>query len=433
MAERYLKRASRTPATGEEQVRQTVSSMIAEIRANGESAVRAYAERFDGWTHEIVVSEAAFHAARESLSEQVKGDIHFAHQQIRKFAEAQRATLTECEVELSPGLVAGQKLVPVNTAGCYVPGGRYAHIASALMSVTTARVAGVPNVIACSPPRSEEGVHPAVLYALEVAGVDKVLCLGGVQGIVSLSEGLFTGHRADIVVGPGNRFVAEAKCQLFGEIGIDMHAGPSEILVIADEHADPAIVASDLVGQAEHGFDSPAILVTASETLAGQVIDQVPACIAALPSPEAAQVAWRDCGEVILVADREEAVRVSDRYAPEHLEVHAVDEPWWLDRLTNYGSLFLGEETTVTYGDKVSGPNHILPTKGAARYTGGLCVHKFIKTLTWQRMTPEATREVGPVAARISRYEGMEAHARTADDRLKKYFPGECFDTEAAS
>jgi sulfopropanediol 3-dehydrogenase len=319
----------------------------------------------------------------------------------------------------------------VNVAGCYVPTGRYAHIASAYMSIATAKAAGVPTVIACSTPYRGEGIHPQVLYAMKVAGADVVLTLGGVQAIATLAFGLFTGKPADIVVGPGNKYVAEAKRALFGTVGIDVLAGPTEIAIIADDSAEAALVATDLVGQAEHGPDSPAWLITTSRELAHNVSSLVPERLAALPQParDAAGAAWRDFGEVVLCATREEAVQVSDRYAAEHLEVHARDLDWWLEHLTCYGSLFLGEETTVAFGDKASGPNHILPTKGAARYSGGLSVHKFLKTVTWQRMTREANRDIAPVTARISRLEGMEAHARTADERLARYFPKESFDT----
>jgi sulfopropanediol 3-dehydrogenase len=301
------------------------------------------------------------------------------------------------------------------------------------MSIATAKAAGVPTVIACSTPYKGEGIHPQVLYAMKVAGADVMMTLGGVQAIAALAYGLFTGKPADIIVGPGNKFVAEAKRELFGKVGIDVLAGPTEIGIIADDSADPAIVASDLVGQAEHGHESPAWLVTLSEKLGKEVMRIVPRLIEKLPptARDAAGAAWRDYGEIVFCKDREEAAQASDRYAPEHLEVHARDLDWWLGRLTCYGSLFLGEETTVAFGDKASGPNHILPTKGAARYSGGLSVHKFMKTLTWQRMTREANREIAQVTARISRLEGMEAHARTADERMDKYFPGEKFDRGA--
>jgi sulfopropanediol 3-dehydrogenase len=300
------------------------------------------------------------------------------------------------------------------------------------MSVATAKAAGVPTVIACSTPYRGEGIHPQVLYAMKVAGADIIMTLGGVQAIASLAYGLFSGKPADIVVGPGNKFVAEAKRALFGKVGIDVLAGPTEIAILADDSADPQLVAADLVGQAEHGHESPAWLITTSRKLAEAAMRLVPRLIEKLPptARDAAGAAWRDYGEVALCDTREEAARVSDRYAAEHLEVHARDLDWWLANLTCYGSLFLGEETTVAYGDKASGPNHILPTKGAARYSGGLSVHKFMKTVTWQRMTRDANRDIAPVTARISRLEGMEAHARTADDRLAKYFPQERFEHE---
>lgn len=432
MAVTYLKKASKTPATGEDDTREIVAGMLRDIEAGGEARALHFAETLDGWKGDVVVSKAAIAAAAEAVPEQIKSDIRFAYDRVRGFAEAQLSSMLEFETELSPGLVAGQRLIPVDTAGCYVPGGRYAHIASAIMSIATAKVAGVENVIACSPPQKGAGVHPAILYAADLAGADTVLSLGGVQGIAAMAFGLFTGHRADILVGPGNRFVAEAKRILYGRVGIDLFAGPTEILVIADDTADPAIVASDLVGQAEHGPDSPAWLVTTSRRLAEEAQAGIPGCIARLEEPNrsAAENAWRDYGEVVLADSREEAVRVSDDYAPEHLEVQAEDLGWWLQNLRNYGSLFLGEETTVTYGDKASGPNHILPTKGAARYTGGLSVGKFIKTVTWQRMTREANRDVGAASARISRAEGMLGHALAGDDRLHKYFPEEEFDLE---
>lgn len=426
----YLKQATKTPTTGEDDAHERVQNMLREIELGREAKALEYANTLDGWTGDVIVTPAEIEAARESLPQRMKDDIQFAYDQVRTFAQAQRESLGEFEQELHPGVFAGQKLIPVNTAGCYVPGGRYAHIASALMSVTTARVAGVQQVIACSPTGRTGGVHPAILYTANLAGADTILALGGVQGIAALAFGLFTGHAADILVGPGNRYVAEAKRILFGRVGIDLFAGPTEIAIIADDSADPEIVASDLVGQAEHGPDSPAWLITTSAELGKAVIDRVPFYVERLAEPNrgAAHSAWNDYGEVVLAADREEAARLSDGYAPEHLEVHAEDLDWWLGRLTNYGSLFLGEETNVTYGDKSSGPNHILPTKGAARYTGGLSVAKFIKTVTYQRMSREANRMVGQVSARISRAEGMEGHAYAGDDRLAKYYPDECFE-----
>jgi sulfopropanediol 3-dehydrogenase len=425
-----VKKASKNPATGEDDTAQIVRTMLREIEVGGEAKACEYALKLDGWENEIILSRAEIDAAIALVPEQAKLDIQFSHQRVKAFAEAQLASMSEFETELSPGLFAGQRLIPVNTAGCYVPGGRYAHIASAIMSITTARVAGVKQVIACSPTHPDRGVHPAIIYAADLAGADTILSLGGEQGIAALAFGQFTGHPAEILVGPGNRFVAEAKRILFGRVGIDLFAGPTEILVIADDSADPEIVASDLAGQAEHGLDSPAWLVSTSAQLAQQVIDLMPKYIERMAEPNrsTAESAWRDYGEVVVVDSRDEAVKISDDYAPEHLEVQCEDLDWWLKHLSNYGSLFLGEETTVAYGDKCSGTNHILPTKGAARYTGGLSVSKFIKVLTWQRMTEAANREVGAVTARISRAEGMEGHARSGDDRLYKYFPGEEFD-----
>jgi sulfopropanediol 3-dehydrogenase len=430
---RYLKKSTKTPASEEGGARAVVADMLAAIERGGEAAVRDYARKLDGWQGEIIVSPEEIERRTRDIPAGIRRDIEFATDQVRRFAQAQRDSIGEFSTELRPGLVAGQRLVPVNVAGCYVPTGRYAHIASAYMSVATAKAAGVPTVIACSTPYRGDGIHPQVLYAMKVAGADAVMTLGGVQAIAAMAYGLFTDKPADIIVGPGNKYVAEAKRMLFGQVGIDVFAGPSEVCVIADGSADPAIVASDLVGQAEHGHESPAWLISLSQPVAEQVMALVPRLIAALPATarDAAGAAWRDYGQVAVCDSREEAATVSDGYAPEHLEVHAADLDWWLARLTAYGSLFLGEETTVAYGDKASGPNHILPTKGAARYSGGLSVHKFMKTLTWQRMNREATRELAPVTARISRLEGMEAHARTADDRLRKYFPGETFETVA--
>lgn len=430
MAIEIIKKAIKTPATGEDDTARIVRDMLQDIEQGGEDKAREYAFKLDGWERDVVMTREEMDAAIAQVPQQTRDDIKFSHARVKAFAEAQLASMSEFETELSPGLFAGQRLIPVNTAGCYVPGGRYAHIASAIMSITTARVAGVRQVIACSPTHPDRGVHPAIVYAADLAGADTILSLGGVQGIAAMAFGLFTGHPADILVGPGNRFVAEAKRILFGRVGIDLFAGPTEILVIADESADADIVASDLAGQAEHGLDSPAWLVTTSRQLADRVIELMPKYIERLAEPNrsTAESAWRDYGEVVVVDSREEAVSVSDEYAPEHLEVQCDDLDWWLQHLSNYGSLFLGEETTVAYGDKCSGTNHILPTKGAARYTGGLSVSKFIKVLTWQRMTEASNRDVGAVTARISRSEGMEGHARTGDDRLYKYFPGEAFD-----
>jgi sulfopropanediol 3-dehydrogenase len=428
----YLKKADKSATTGEDDTRKIVAQMLAEIEDGGEEKAIEYAEKLDNYSGNIVVTEEEIAAASAKVSQQVKDDIQFSYDRVRGFAEKQRAALVDFEVELSPGLFAGQKQIPVQTAGCYVPGGRYAHVASAVMSVATAKAAGVDHVIACSPPKPGEGVNPAIIYTANLCGADTILAMGGVQGIAAMAFGLFTGHAADILVGPGNRFVAEAKRMLFGRVGIDLFAGPTEIAIIADKTADPVIVASDLVGQAEHGLDSPCWLFTTDRDLGNKVLEIMPEFIAKLPDTArtAAEGSWPDYGEVILCSDREEMAQISDQYAAEHLEVQAEDLDWWVDRLRNYGSLFVGEETTVAFGDKCSGTNHILPTKGAGRYTGGLYAGKFIKTVTTQRMSREANREVAAAAARISRLEGMEAHARTGDDRLHKYFPDETFRLE---
>ena len=434
MAIEFLKKAAKTPSTDTADTGKIVAEILAEIEAGGEATTRAYAEKFDNWTGDIVVSPDRIAEAIRSLPETLKEDIQFARARVAKFAQAQRDTMSDFETELSDGLYAGQKLIPIEAAGCYVPGGRYAHVASSIMSVATAKVAGVDHITVCSPPKPDIGVHPAILYTANLCGADTIMALGGVQGIAAMAFGHFTDRTADILVGPGNRFVAEAKRLLFGRVGIDMFAGPTEIAIVADASADPEIVATDLVSQCEHGPDSPAWLVTLDRGLANAVTELMPKMIADLPSPanEAATAAWRDFGEIVLCDTREEAVQESDRYAAEHVEVHAEDLDWWLGALRNYGSLFLGEETTVAFGDKCSGTNHVLPTKGAARYTGGLSVSKFIKTVTYQRMSRDANRQVAPVSARISRTEGMEAHARCSDERLAKYFPDEAFELIAA-
>lgn len=434
MAIEYIKKAAKTSATGEDNTRDVVARMLSEIEAGGEEKALEYAKQLDGWEGgNPVMTRAQIDAAIAKVSQQEKDDIQFSYDRVSKFAQHQRDSMVEFETELSPGLFAGQKLIPMSTAGCYVPGGRYAHIASAIMSVATAKVAGVEHVVTCSVPHGEEGIHPAIVYAMDLAGADTILAMGGVQGIAAMAFGLFTGKPADILVGPGNRFVAEAKRLLFGRVGIDLFAGPTEIAIIADETADPEIVASDLAGQAEHGPDSPAWLFTESREMAQKVIDLMPKHIDSLPQVqrEAATAAWRDYGEVILCDTREEVAVISDQYAAEHLEVQAKDLDWWLGRLKNYGSLFVGEEATVSFGDKCSGTNHILPTKGAGRYTGGLNAGKFIKVVTYQRQTREATREVGAACARIARSEGMEGHARAGDIRLAKYFPDETFNLGA--
>jgi len=434
MTEIYLKKAERTATDDAGSVRATVQAILDEIEAGGDAAARACAAKFDRYEGNVVLTRDEIDEAAAKVSQKLKDDIRYAHDNVRRFAEAQKATITDMQFEIAPGLIAGQKAIPCQAAGCYAPGGRYAHIASALMTVTTAKVAGCGHIAACSPPRPGVGVHPAIIYTADLCGADRILALGGVQGVAAMAFGLFGLPRADILVGPGNQFVAEAKRILFGRVGIDMFAGPTDSLIIADATADPEIVAADLVGQAEHGYNSPVWLVTDRRDLAEQVMARVPELIADLPelNGQNAAAAWRDYAEVILCENREEMARVSDATAPEHLTVQAADLDWWLNRLACYGSLFLGEETTVAYGDKASGTNHVLPTSGAARYTGGLSVHKYMKLVTWQRATAEGAKRVALATARISRLEGMEGHARTADIRLAKYFPTENFDLSAA-
>jgi sulfopropanediol 3-dehydrogenase len=435
MSREYLKKAPKTSGTDAGDVRVTVQGILDEIEAGGEEAARKYAKQFDRYDGNIVLTDDEIAAAAEKVPAKLKDDIRFAHDNVRRFAEAQMKTLINVETEVVPGLIAGQKSIPVRAAGCYVPGGRYSHVASAIMTVTTAKVAGCEHIAVCSPPRPEVGINPAIVYTAQICGADSILALGGVQGVAAMAFGLFGLPESDILVGPGNQFVAEAKRILFGRVGIDMFAGPTDSLILADATADAEIVAADLVGQAEHGYNSPVWLVTDNRPLAQKVLELVPRHIESLPevNRDNATAAWRDYGEVILCSDREEMAATSDEYAPEHLTVQAQDLDWWLDRLKCYGSLFLGEETTVAFGDKASGTNHVLPTSGAARYTGGLSVHKYMKIVTWQRATREGAKPIAEATARISRLEGMEGHARTADIRLKKYFPNESFDLSGSA
>ena len=424
----YLKKAGGGGAGGDsvgDEVRARVGDILAKVASGGEEVARQYAKELDNWNGDIIVSDIERKQAASKIPPQLRDDIIFVREQVCAFAEWQKAQMREGQTTLPGGTICGQKHIPVSCAGCYIPGGRYAHIASAVMSAATAKTAGVPFVVAAAPPRKEHGgVHPAVLYALDLCGADIVLNLGGAHAIAALAYGLFSGKRADILAGPGNQYVAEAKRMLFGKCGIDLFAGPTEILIIADGEADPDIIACDLAGQAEHGPNSPAWLICTSRQVAKKAMDLVPQHIAKLPEFSRANAAasWRDYGEVVFASSPEEAATLSDEYAAEHLEVHCADRDWWLEKLRNYGSLFLGEEATVAFGDKAAGPNHILPTLGAARYTGGLSVAKFVKTTTWQRMAKNTMRQTAQVSARISRAEGMEAHARTCDIRLQKYF-----------
>ena len=433
MTRTYLKESHRTSTTDASDVTATVQKILADIEAGGDAVALEYAARFDKYDGNIILTPEEIDAACDLVPEKLKDDIRFAHDNVRRFAEQQKKTIADFEYEIVPGLVAGQRAIPVNAAGCYIPGGRYSHIASAVMTVTTAKVAGCESIIACSPPRPGVGIAPAIIFAARICGADKIMAMGGVQGVASMTFGLFGLPQANIIVGPGNQFVAEAKRILFGRVGIDMIAGPTDSLILADATADPLIVATDLVSQAEHGYNSPVWLMTDDQPLAEKVMELVPALIDDLPETnrDNAAAAWRDYAEVILCEDREEMAATSDEYAPEHLTVQAEDLDWWLDRLTCYGSLFLGEETTVSYGDKASGTNHVLPTSGAARYTGGLSVHKYMKIVTWQKSTRDGAKQIAEATARISRLEGMEGHARAADVRLAKYFPDETFDLSA--
>ena len=433
MPREYLKKATLTSKSDASETHKIVQAILDDIETGGDAKALEYAAKFDKYEDSIILSPEEIEAACAMVPEKLKADIRFAHDNVKRFAERQKETVANVEYEVVPGLIAGQKAIPVDAAGCYVPGGRYSHVASAIMTVTTAKVAGCRHITACSPPRPGVGVAPAIIYAAHICGADKIMAMGGVQGVAAMTFGLFGLPKANILVGPGNQFVAEAKRILFGRVGIDMIAGPTDSLILADASADPLVVATDLVGQAEHGYNSPVWLVTDTRAIAEEVMRLVPDLIADLPevNRDNAAAAWRDYAEVILCTDREEMAATSDDYAPEHLTVQAEDLDWWLDRLTCYGSLFLGEETTVAFGDKASGTNHVLPTSGAANYTGGLSVHKYMKIVTWQRATREGAKPVAEATARIARLEGMEGHARTADIRLQKYFPDEVFDLSA--
>jgi sulfopropanediol 3-dehydrogenase len=433
MPRKYLKKATLTAKSDATVVHDIVMDMLTKIEAGGDETAIEYAMKLDKYDGPFLLNEEQIAAAAAKVPQKLKDDIAFAHDNVRRFAETQKSTMQDVELEIVPGLIAGQKAIPCQAAGCYVPGGRYSHIASAIMTVTTAKVAGCKHITACSPPRPNEGVAPAIIYTADLCGAVKILSMGGVQGVAAMTFGLFGLPKSDILVGPGNQFVAEAKRILFGRVGIDMIAGPTDSLILADKTADPFMVATDLVGQAEHGYNSPVWLVTDDQQLAEKVMAIVPGLIKDLPklNRDNAFAAWRDYAEVIVCDTREEIAATSDEYAPEHLTVQAEDLHWWLGRLECYGSLFLGEETTVAFGDKASGTNHVLPTSQSAKYTGGLSVHKYMKIVTWQRATRDGSKLIAEATARISRLEGMEGHARSADARLYKYFPDEKFDLTA--
>lgn len=425
----YIKKAQKSPEDNGAKIRQTVASMLENIRTRGESAVREMAAKFDGWSGDFVLREDKKLRLIAAVPEQVRDDIRLAHQRVLDFAQRQRESIRNFEINPSQGVRLGQRVLPMDVAGCYVPGGRFAHACSAIMSVATAKAAGVPFVVACSPPRGES-IDPAVAFALDLAEADVILELGGVQAIAAMAYGLFTGRPANILVGPGNAYVAEAKALLAGSgaCGIDVYAGPTESAIIADRSVAPMTIAIDLVSQAEHGPDSPVWLFTDCRELAQQVLDLLPRVIADMPDPDVPRTAWSDYGEIVLCADRDELCRVCDAYAPEHVQVMAEDLDWWLNNLHAYGSLFLGEGSTVTHGDKCSGTNHILPTRKAALHSGGLSVHKFLNIRTYQEIKKTANKQLSAIASRLSRVEGMEGHARSCDWRLRKYFPNENWD-----
>jgi sulfopropanediol 3-dehydrogenase len=415
----YLKSASATGTGDQSSVRETVSTILTDIQEQGVEAVRRYSEQFDRWNPAVFrVSAEDIAAAEDTVDESLRLAIDHALAQVRNFAELQLATLTEFEVETLPGVRLGQKHIPIAAVGSYSPGGRYPLIASSIMTVAVPKVAGVPRVVACAPPSRGAGIDPAQLYAMVRSGADEVYCLGGVQALAAMAFGIEGLTPVDMLVGAGNAFVAEAKRQLFGSVGIDLLAGPTEILIIADATADPELVAVDLLGQAEHGPTSPAILLTTSKELAAKSLRAIERRLHTWPTRSVAEPAWRDCGEILICDSDEEMIEISDRMAPEHLEVQTAEPRWFLERLTAYGSLFLGAHTTVAYGDKGIGTNHVLPTGGAARYTGGLWVGKFLRTVTYQSATHEGTEQIAPTITAICDAEGMAGHAITARVRL---------------
>ena len=401
---------------------QYVQEMLRDLRKNGMDAVRKYSQKFDDWNpSSFELSEQQINEAISKCDEQLIQDTDFCQKNVRAFAEAQLATMKPLEVEIKPGIILGHKHIPVNCVGSYVPGGRYPMFGSAQMSIIPAKVAGVETVVACTPPVKGEGYYPATVNAMKKAGADRILILGGIQAFALMAYGIDEVPPVDLLCGAGNKFVVEAKRQLFGQCGIDLLPGPTEIAVIADQSADPSLVACDILGQAEHDPNSGQLLVCLSESFARETLDQLNKQLAVLPTKDVAEISWGNNGKIYVAGDRDEAISLSDDYAPEHLELHVEDTGYYFDRLKNYGSLFIGEETTVAYGDKAIGTNHILPTSRSARYSGGLWVGKFIKTVTFQKMTPEASIEVGEVTARQCEVERMLAHGITATVRIKRY------------
>jgi sulfopropanediol 3-dehydrogenase len=420
----YVKKAIPTPAEDRRKISEIVSEIILNIEKNGIKAVRKYSEKFDEWNPPTFrVSETEIEHAKNTIDPKLARSIDFAREQVEKFAKLQRETLREFSTETLPGIILGQKLIPLNSVGSYVPGGRFPLIASAIMTIAVPKVAGVRRIVATAPTqRTLRAVNPVQLYAMATAGADEILSLGGVQGLAALAFGIEDTppiEGVDMIVGAGNAYVAEAKRQLFGRVGIDLLAGPTEILVIADDTADPKLVAADLLGQAEHGPNSPAILLTDSKRIATAVLDEIERLLITWPTAAIAREAWNTLGQIIVEPERELQLRLADQIASEHVEVHAEDWKWFLDNLTNYGSLFIGPNATVAYGDKGIGTNHVLPTSKAARYTGGLWVGKFLKTVTWQKVSDDGNRLIAPTIAAVSAAEGMAGHAITARMRLE--------------
>ena len=420
---KYLKEASKRNEDAELNVSERVATMLAAIRREGMVAIRRFAQELDGTAPESFrLSDEVVARAVDQIPEELKRAIDFAEQQVRNFAQLQLSTLTDLRVETLPGIFLGHRHIPVRVVGCYVPGGRYSLIASAYMSVIPARVAGVERIAVCTPPSRDGSVHPGLLYAATSAGADAIYAIGGVQALGAMAFGHLSGFPAvDMIVGPGNQYVVEAKRQLFGRVGIDLLAGPTEIGIVADETADPFLVCCDLVGQAEHDPQSRAVLITSSRDLGIAVIEGIEEHLQSIATEEVARSCWVHGGEVILVEDEEELIRVADEYALEHMEVHVREPLRLIEKLRDYGALFVGEETTVAYGDKVSGTNHILPTHRAARFTGGLWVGKFLKTVTFQYMSAKESLEMARQCEVEATAEGMVAHARTASVRVQRY------------
>jgi sulfopropanediol 3-dehydrogenase len=418
----YLKRAVERPQEDISAVQATVREILEKVRNEGIAAVRFYSKKFDHWSpRHFRVSRDDIEAARKALPQGEVEDIDFCQAQVRNFAREQMKRLVDFEVETLPGIHLGQKVIPVASSGSYIPGGRYPMLASAHMTVITPKVAGVKRVVACSPPVKDQGLWPATLYSMVAAGADEIYCMGGVHALAAMAYGMEGLEPVDFIVGAGNKYVAEAKRQLFGTVGIDLLAGPTEILVIADEAADPRIVASDILGQAEHDPNARQCLISLNRKMAEETVKEIDRQLVDLPTRDVAAVAWRDNGEVILVDSPEEAVKASDAWAPEHLEVQTGNWRYYLENCKNYGSAFLGEETTVAYGDKTIGTNHVLPTMKAARYTGGLSVGKFVKTVTYQYATKEGSYKIADVCERACNYENMLAHGLSCKVRKEKY------------